>query len=441
MSEPALEMAVEQAEVPDTQRSGEVRPVPRITIQAFCDTPEVAGTIEMAAGDRRMTRAHVRVYTGGISAATEFYKSAPTPNLIVVESRLPGEELLTQLNVMAEVCDAGTKVMVIGHHNDVTIYRDLLRKGVSEYLVTPIDVMSVISSISQIYHEEGAEKLGHVYAFIGAKGGVGSSTIAHNVAWTMSRVFGSDVILADMDLPFGTAGLDFNQDPPQGIAEAVYGADRLDEVLLDRLLTKCEDHLSLLAAPANLDKPYDFDESAFDQVLDVVQSNVPSVVMDLPHQWSAWTRKMLVVSDEVVVCACPDLANLRNTKNLIDLLKQARPNDVAPKLVINQIGVPKRPEIKIDDFAAALELEPIATIPFDPLLFGTAANNGQMIAEASAKTNISDTFADIAQIVTGRKELRVKGKNKISMAPFLDKLKSKAKSKSKSKSSARKSKS
>src|SRR5690606_235309 len=140
------------------------------------------------------------------------------------------------------------------------------------------------------------------------------STIAHNVAWTMARSFGSDVILADLDLPFGTAGLDFNLDPAQGIADAVFGADRLDEVLLDRLLAKCEDHLSLLAAPAALEKVYDFAEPAFDPVLEIVQGNVPSVVLDVPHLWTGWARKTLVAADQVVITAVPDLANLRNAK-------------------------------------------------------------------------------------------------------------------------------
>jgi pilus assembly protein CpaE len=412
-------------------RPAEARPIPRITIQAFCDTPEIAGTIETAAMDRRMARAHVKVHTGGLNAAAEFYRSAPTPNLILVETRLPFDELVAALDGLAEVCDAGTKVMVIGHSNDVRLYRELLKRGVSEYLVAPADVMMIITAISAIYHDAGAEKLGQVYSFIGAKGGVGSSTIAHNVAWTMARVVGSDVILADLDLPFGTAGLDFNLDPAQGIAEAVFGADRLDEVLLDRLLAKCEDHLSLLAAPAALDKAYDFSESAFDQVLEIVQANVPTVVLDVPHLWTSWVRKTLIAADEVVIVAAPDLANLRNAKAIVDLLRQARPNDTPPKLVLNQVGVPKRPEIKPDDFAAALQLTPIACVPFDPLLFGTAANNGQMIAEASAKTTVSDIFADIAQIVGGRKELKKAKKRGLDFGPLLQKLKTKPKAKAK----------
>ena len=408
-------------------RAADTRPVPRITIQAFCDTPEVAGIIETASTDRRMARAHVKVHTGGIGAASEFYRTAPTPNLILVESRLPVDDLIATLDSLAEVCDAGTKVMVIGHSNDVRLYRELLKRGVSEYLVAPVDVMMVIASISNIYREAGAEKLGQVYAFIGSKGGVGSSTIAHNTAWTMARQFGSDVILADLDLAFGTAGLDFNLDPPQGMAEAVFGADRLDEVLLDRLLAKCEDHLSLLAAPAALDKVYDFGESAFEQVLEIVQSNVPTVVLDLPHMWSSWVRKTLVAADEVVVTAIPDLANLRNAKSIVDLLRQARPNDAPPKLILNQVGVPKRPEIKPEDFAAALQVTPIAVIPFDPMLFGTAANNGQMVAEASAKGTIGDVFNDVAQVVTGRKELKRKSGRGFNLGPLFSRLKSKPK--------------
>ncbi len=432
MTNLAFDMTPEREEggVP---RPTEARPIPRITIQAFCDTPEIAGTIETAASDRRMARAHVKVHTGGLNAAAEFYRSAPTPNLILVETRLPFEELVSTLDSLAEVCDAGTKVMVIGHSNDVRLYRELLKRGVSEYLVAPVDVMSVIAGVSSIYRDPGSDKLGQVYAFIGAKGGVGSSTVAHNVAWTMARLIGSDVILADLDMAFGTAGLDFNLDPPQGIAEAVYGADRLDEVLLDRLLAKCEDHLSLLAAPAALDKSYDFGEGAFEQMLEIVQSNVPTVVLDMPHMWSGWVRKTLVAADEVIITAVPDLANLRNAKAIVDLLRQARPNDTPPKLILNQVGVPKRPEIKPEDFAAALQVTPIATIQFDPLLFGTAANNGQMVAEASAKTTVSDLFADVAQVVTGRKELKKARKGGFDIGGLMQRMKSRPKAKAKAK--------
>ena len=388
-----------------------VRPVPRISIQAFCDSPDLVAAVEAAAADRRMARAHVKVQTGGIAAAAEFYQMAATPNLIIVESRLPRERLDAELDRLAEVCDKGTKVVVIGHVNAVDLYRSLIHRGISEYLVAPVSVTDIISTVSELYVERSSAPLGRTIAFVGAKGGVGSSMIAHNVGWSIARHLSTDVVIADLDLAFGTAGLDFNQDPTQGIAEAVNSPDRLDDNFLDRLLARCSDNLSLLAAPATLDRTYDFDEVAFENVIDIAQAGVPTVVLDVPHIWTAWAKKTLVAADEIVITAEPDLANLRNAKSLVDLLRAARPNDRLPRLIINKHNLTKRPEIKVDEFAAAVNLQPTAVIPFDAHLFGTAANNGQMIGETNAKSPVAETFDAIARVVTRRDEVRRQGKS------------------------------
>jgi pilus assembly protein CpaE len=401
----------------------DVRPVPRISIQAFCESPDLAAAIEAAAADRRMSRAHVKVHSGGIGAALELYQAAATPNLIIIESKLASDRLVGELERLAEVCDPGTKVVVVGHANDVDLYRNLIHRGVSEYLVMPVGLMTVIKTVSDLFVERSTQPLGRTIAFVGAKGGAGASMIAHNVAWGISRAFDSDVVVADLDLAFGTAGLDFNQDPTQGIVDAVNAPDRIDDIFFDRLLAKCSDHLSLLAAPATLDRTYDYAESAFEQVIDIAQNGVPAVVLDLPHVWSGWAKRTLLAADEVVIVAEPDLANLRNAKNLIDLLKSARKNDSPPRLVLNKVGVPKRPEIKAEEFASALGVTPTAVIPFEPQLFGTAANNGQMIAEADPKSPVAETFTQIARIVTGRAETR-KAKRS-ALAPILAKLRGK----------------
>jgi len=106
----------------------------------------------------------------------------------------------------------------------------------------------------------------------------------------------------------------------------------------------------------------------------------------------------------VVITATPELASLRNTKNMVDLLKQARPNDRPPRLVMNQIGIPKRPEIPVADFAKAIGLEPSLTIAYDAQTFGTAASNGQMLAEVSAKAKVSDAIASLAQTLVGQEK-------------------------------------
>jgi pilus assembly protein CpaE len=293
--------------------------------------------------------------------------------------------------------------------NDITFYRALIGRGVSEYVFAPVEPIQLVAAISGIYRDTTTAKVGKVYAFIGAKGGVGSSTVAHNVSWTIGRRLKSDVAILDMDLPFGTAGLNFNLDTGQGVSDALQDASRLDQVLFDRLLTSCGDHLSLLAAPAVLDRTFDLDAGALGALLDVAQSSVPFTVLDMPHLWTAWSKELLLTVDEVVITATPELASLRNAKNLVAFLRQARPNDPPPKLVLNQIGVPKRPEIKMQDFAKAVQLEPSACIRFEPQLFGNAANKGQMVAEIAGKGAASKGFADLADTLTGRLESKRSG--------------------------------
>lgn len=424
-------LAYETSRDSEAQGQGDVsamqslRPVPRISIQAFCETESVANPIERAGDDRRMARTHLKVHMGGIATAIELYQSAPTPNLIILESRREPRELIEQLRQLAEHCDPTTKVIVIGHYNDVWLYRELIRSGISEYVVAPISMADIVGVIASIFVDPEAEPIGRSIAFIGAKGGVGSSTIAHNVAWTISNLFKSEVVVADLDLPFGTANIDFDQDPAQGIAEAVFAPERIDEVYLDRLLAQCAEHLSLLAAPSTLDRVYDFDPEAFQQIIETAQRSAPNLVLDVPHVWNGWTKNTLMQADEVVITATPELANLRNTKNLVDTLKRLRPNDAPPKLIVNQTGIPKRPEISAADFAEPLGIAPMAVIPFEPQLFGNASNNGRMLGEMDAQSAIVQTINEIAHVLTGRSEL--KARKKAGFGSLLGRLKLKKK--------------
>ena len=390
----------------DSTHSGDllIAPVPRITIQAFCETPDVAASIQAAADDRRMHKAHVKVQMGGAPAAVEAYRQAPTPNVIVLESIGDRAALLGHLDSLSEVCDGGTKVVVIGHVNDVVLYRELVRRGISEYIIAPVAVLDVVKASSDLFCAPGAEPVGRTIAVVGAKGGVGSSTVAHNLGWATARQLSLSTVVADLDIAFGTAGLDFNQDPPQGIAEAIFAPERLDANLVDRLLSKCSDNLSLLAAPAMLDRTTDLVETALDGLFDILRASVPCIILDVPHLWTAWVRRTLIGADEIAIVAAPELASLRNTKNLFDSLRQARPNDRKPKIVLNQVGLPKRPEISAADFAKALGTEIFSSLPFDAQLFGTAANNGQMIAEVQPAGKITEAFGELAAAMTGRIE-------------------------------------
>ena len=385
--------------------------VPRIAIHAFCRNAETQTLAEQMAQDRRLSRATTLVRTGGLSDALELYQTQPTPSLIIVESAEPAAQLLAGLDRLAEVCDSGTKVMVIGAHNDIALYRELMRRGVSEYLVPPLSVLQIIRAVTTLYSDPATPFVGRTVAFIGARGGVGSSTIAHNTAHTLAEKMQASTVIVDYDLAFGTAGLDFNQDPIQGIADALSKPDRLDPVLLDRMTARCSERLSLLAAPASLDDDYDISVEAYEEVLGKIRTTAPYVVLDLPHMWSGWMRRTLLSADEVVLVAIPDLASLRNSKNLMDLIRKARPNDAPPQLVLNQIGVPGRPEIPVKEFAKALGVEPALCLPFDPKLFGQASNNGQMIQDVNPKAKASEGLAQFAQQLSRREAPSVKPKS------------------------------
>jgi pilus assembly protein CpaE len=399
----------------------DLRPVPRISIHAFCETTGISSLLEQAAADRRLAKTHVTIHMGGLSKAIDHFQSAATPNLVIVEALDGGPALFGQLGELAQVCDPSTKVIIIGRINDIALYRELIRQGVSEYLVKPRTPLQVIKSIASLYIDPSAPPIGKTICFVGARGGVGSSTIAHNVAWCVSEEHKSDTVILDLDLPFGTASLDFEQDPTSGLIEALTSPERLDDVLLDRLLQKHTDHLSLFTAPNLLDRDYDLDERAFETVVDVVRGAAPTIIIDMPHVWTAWSKRLLQTADEIVITACPDLASFRNTKNLVDVVAGARPNDNPPKLVLNQFDA-KVSSVQSEQFVEHVGLTPSITIGWEPQLFHTAATNAAPIVQVAAKSKTAAQIRELAALVLGRGEASA-SKAKFSLAGLFKKPK------------------
>ena len=292
-------------------------------------------------------------------------------------------------------------MIVIGHVNDAALCRELFRRGVSDYLVAPASLSVMIESMAALCTDPSQRPAGQTIAFVGARGGVGSSSVCHNVAWSIASGLRGDTVIADFDLAFGTTGLDFNREPSKGLIEALAASDRLDHKKLDRLLAKCADHLSLLASPASLDRDSNVDADAADRVVEALRQSHPYVILDIPHHWSPAARRLAMAADDVVITAEPDLASLRNAKSLVDLLRASRADDRPPHLVLNKVNTPNRPEIGSHEFANALEVEPVAIIVFDALVFGAAANNGLMIEESAKKSDAATSFRILAGALTG----------------------------------------
>ncbi|MGR3480818.1 AAA family ATPase [Salipiger marinus] len=383
---------------PQTQPVGTT---PHISLHAFCETAAVAASMGRVASDRRLSRARVSVTMGGIAAATSYCSGQPTPDVMILENGGSRADLLAALADLAPVCDPATKVIVVGATNDIALYRELVAEGVAEYLLAPVDALALIGAVLRLFPNEGAAHIGKIHAVIGTKGGVGSSVLAQNLAWTMSQ--GSTAtLLADLDLQFGTVALNCNIECHTGFADQLPEGQNLDGTLLERLLFKHGPDLSILPCATAAQIARDPDVDVIRKMLDLARATFPHVVLDLPNAWSPLVRSTLVAADNILLVAEPDLANLRNARGMLDFLKMTRPNDDPPQLILNRIGLPKRREIKPEKFAAALETDLAAKIAFDPALFSSATANGQMIEEVSKAAPMTRVLQHLAEQLTGR---------------------------------------
>ena len=389
--------------------------LPNIAIQAFCERSETASAIHEMSRDWRMKRTNLKIFMGGLPAAIEYYHKEGTPALILIESGMRGNELFAQLDQLASVCDSGTQLIMIGATNDIKLYRQLLDKGISDYIVPPFHPLSMIRTISEHFSDPEKPFTGRVAAFFGAKGGVGSSTLAHNVAWCLAEGIQQETALIDLDSSWGTTGLDFAYDATQGLEEALAQPDRLDDTLLDRIMLRHTAKLSILPAAGALDSNPVMDPKAYETVVNGIRKISPISIVDMPHYWSEWTRNILTGADDVIITANCDLANLRNTKNLFDYLKAERPNDGLPILILNKTGRSKTHEISVKDFGAAVGIDPSLVIGFDPDSFFEAANDGKMLTEVKSAAATVNGLTYIAnRIKTGSfsTELAQVGKKK-----------------------------
>lgn len=392
--------------------------IPRITIAAFCNGADLTSAMQGAAADRRLAKTHFSLHQGGAREAAAHFTQNPTPDLLLVETVSVADAVLSELDELAQVCDESTKAIIIGRNNDVQLYRKLIRSGISEYLLAPVTPLQIIEAISHLYADKASLPLGKLVVFAAARGGAGSSTLAHNFAWAVANTMKIHTALIDVDVAFGTVGLDFNQEPSPGVAEALASPERIDQVLLERLLLKSGEYLSLLTSSASLENEDNFEPAAVETLIDMARAMAPCVVVDLPHVWNTWTRHTLQRADDIVIVATPDLASLRNCKNLMTTARSRRANDSPPRLIINQAGIPKRKEVPLKEFATTVGQEPELVLNFDPPLFGLAANNGQMLAEVQPKSRAAEGMRQLAQTITG-KQIKAPAKSSGIPLPFL----------------------
>jgi len=374
----------------------------RVTIDAFALTPAAQAALQEAAGERVLQRSRLSVHAGGLAAAITYYADHPTPQVVVVEEGDDDRTLMGRLEQLAEVCEPGTRVIVIGSLNDITLYRTLLAHGVSEYLVLPVTPAQIAASVAALFADPAAAPRGKVTALWSARGGAGASTLARNLAWHVGKVLGEQVVYLDLDMAFGASDLAFNIEARQSAADALAQPERLDSVLLDRFLVVHDDHLRVLPAGGGAPHSVEVTAEAAEQLVDLTARMAPAVVLDLPHLWAPWTEALLQGADEVLVVSRPDLASLRDCKLLMESLAPRRAGSAPPRLILNAMDACRKTQLSAKDFQDTLGIAPSLVLPWDSVLFGEAANNGQLLIEAVKGNKISPQLDGLAATLAGR---------------------------------------
>ncbi|MCX7358537.1 MAG: AAA family ATPase [Alphaproteobacteria bacterium] len=366
------------------------RPLPAISIFAAWDRPETEVLMRTLSVDPRLARAEMQIARGGLDAAV----AQGSADLFLLDTTLDGAAMLAALDRLRETAPHAC-IVILGAVNDIALLRDLASRGVSDYIVPPANPETIARSLCALFaNAEPAQTI----AVIGARGGIGASTIARNIAWSIAERQQKRTTLVDLDLSFGSTARNFRCEPSQSVLDVV-AAEESEEALAAALLSPTQ-RLHLLAAPA-VTAEMEMHADAFDQLFANLRRTAPFVVLDLPHAWEPWVRNALCDADEVIIVAGPDLASLRNADNILKLLRSERDKPSAPNVVISMSGLPKRPEIPAKDFAEAIRVKPLLTFGFEPELFASAEMDGQMIYEAAPDSKVALQIDVLATMLTG----------------------------------------
>jgi pilus assembly protein CpaE len=343
------------------------------------------------------------VMRGGIVKAIEYLNAQRSPHLLVVD--VSGVDLpLSQMQQLADVCEPGVTVIAIGERNDVGLYRDLTEAGVSDYIVKPLtrELLSKALAPRANPGELGrtALKLGKMVAVIGARGGVGATTLAVNLAWHLANRQTRRVALVDLDLQHGDCSLLLNIKPTPGFREALGNPLRLDNLLLERIMAPYSERLFVLGSEEPLEENVQFTAAAVDTLLSVLRLQFHYVIVDVPRIPAAPYRRALEIADLRVLVADQTMRSVRDTVRLRTALADtgAEHRNI---LVVNRSGEGGRHALTLKDMGSVLQVQPKSVIPFLPALVTAAAHDGQVAAARRGK--FADAVAALALEVSGRR--------------------------------------
>lgn len=399
----ALDQQTNPLLIPTPIEAAPKLPAGRVPLLAFVDA-ESERTLHES--PLQMTLGRGLIMRGGILKAIDYLSAQRSPDLLIVD--ISGVDLpLSQMHSLADVCEPGVSVIAIGDRNDVGLYRDLIDAGVADYIVKPLTRELLAKALAPRTNigELGrvTAKLGKMIAFIGARGGVGATTLATNLAWYFANRQSRRVALVDLDLQNGDCALALNLKPIPGFRDALANPLRVDNLLLDRIMTPHGDRLFVLGAEEPLRDEVQFTTAAVDTLFAVLRSQFHYVVVDVPRISAAAYLRALDIADLRVLVADQTMRSVRDMVRLRAALGEggAEHRNV---MVVNRSGEGGRHAVTLHEMHGVLEVQPKSVIPFQPAVLTATSLDGQVAAAGRGK--FADAIAALAMELSGRTQPR-----------------------------------
>jgi pilus assembly protein CpaE len=344
------------------------------------------------------------VLRGDITKAVQYLSGTRSPRILVVDISdvaLP----VTEVHHLADVCEPGVSVVVIGTRDEVGLYRDLLQAGVAEYIVKPLTDNLVARALNAT--KGGTEptpisrKLGKMIGVVGARGGVGTSTMAVNLAWYLANRQVRRVALVDLDLHNGVCSLMLNVPPSGGLRDALENPLRVDTLFLERTLAAYSERLWVLGSEEPLEEELQFPGSAVDRLIEVLREQFHYVVADLPRLPNPLSHRILEIADTRVIVLDQTLQAIRDAARICRLPDLGLDGVTGrPLVVVNRVGEGGRGSVKVEEVAGALGQRLRWLIPYQPAVFTSALAQGTIAAEKGGR--FADAIAALATELSGQ---------------------------------------
>lgn len=318
---------------------------------------------------------------GGLSTALRLLGVAPPPRFMIVD--IDGEPIDEVEQGLTELTRLGSQVMALGSTNDVNYFRRIMRAGVRDYLVKPIDADMLGEVFVRLEQPgDGAKPLGRVVGILGARGGVGVTTLAINTAWMMAEKLSRRTALVDMDIYAGNIALALDIEPTRGLREAFDDPERVDEVFLQNAMAKFGKSLHVLATEEAFDDAVRMTDDKVLMLADTMRANFDMSVLDIPRHFIMREAQLFTRFDDIVIVAELTLQSLRDTNRLTKLLR-TRNRKAKIHVVANQVTA--KPDVSPKEFEAGMETPLRCTFALDTRAMANASLKGQPLVAVEPK--------------------------------------------------------